>query len=68
MEIKEKLEKKFKSMSPKGSVAWFYRDYIKGNVENVSPAYLDMMVSGTRTMRPDVKEIIDNFLNPGSGK
>ena len=65
METKERLEKRFKSMSPKGSVAWFYRDHIKGNVDNVSPAYFDMMVSGTRTMRDDVKEIIDNFLNQG---
>ena len=65
MDIKEKLEKRFKSMSPSGSLAWFYREFIKGNVENVSPAYFDMMVLGARTMRQDVKEIIDNFLNQG---
>jgi hypothetical protein len=65
MDRKEKLEKRFKSMSPKGSVAWFYRDFIKGNVDNVSSAYFDMMVAGTRTMREDVKLIVDNFLNQG---
>jgi hypothetical protein len=65
--MKEKLEKIFKEMSPKGSLAWFYREFVKGNVENVSPAYFEMMVSGTRTMRPDVKEIIDNFLNTRNG-
>ena len=61
--MQRKLENKFKEMSPHGSKAWFYREYIKGNVNNVSQAYFEMMVSGSRTMREDVKDIINNFLS-----
>lgn len=60
--MKEELEKKLKSMSPKGSVAWFYREFIKNKAKNVSSAHFGMMLIGTRTMREDVKEIIIDFL------
>ena len=61
--MKKELEKEFNKMSPRGSNAWFYREFIKGKIENVSHAYFDMMVSGLRNMRPDVKQIIDKFIN-----
>jgi hypothetical protein len=60
--FREKLEKKLNSMNPKGSGAWFYSEYIKNKVKNVSPGYFDMMLAGTRTMRKDVEKIIRNFL------
>lgn len=63
--MKEKLEKKFKSMSPNGSGAWFYREFIKDKVENVGAGHFDMMLAGTRTMKPEVKDIINGFLNQG---
>ena len=61
--MKEELEKKFRKMSPKGSFTWFYSEHIKGKVDNVSHGHFGMMISGTRTMRPEVKEIINEFLN-----
>ena len=61
--MKERLEKKLNSMNPKGSGAWFYREFVKDKVEGVSPGYFDMMLAGTRTMRPEVKEIINEFLS-----
>lgn len=60
--MQERLNKKLQSMSPKGSKAWFYREFIKGKIEGVTASYFDMMVSGTRTLRADVKEVIENFL------
>jgi hypothetical protein len=61
--MKKEFEKKIKSMSPKGSGAWFYREFVKDKVDNVSQAHFDMMLSGSRTMRSDVKNIIMDFLN-----
>lgn len=61
--MKERLEKKFKTMSPKGSITWFYAEHIQGKIENVSHGHFGMMLLGTRTMRDDVKRVINEYLS-----
>ena len=66
--MRKRLERKLNSMNPKGSGAWFYREFVKNNVENVGAGHFDMMLAGTRTMKPEVKKIINDYLGENNGE
>lgn len=60
--MKERLKKKLKKMNPPGSRAWFYREFIHGKIP-ITGGHFEMMLSDNRTMRDDVKVVINEFLN-----
>jgi len=61
--MKNRLKNKLLSMDPPGNLLWFYKKYVSHL--GFGFGYFTMMLSGTRTMRDDTKDIIDEFINKG---
>ena len=59
--MKKQLEKKLSELDPPGTMLWFYNKHI--SKLGFGFGYFTMMLSGSRTMRDDVRYIINGFLN-----
>jgi|GEM_PF-4097450 len=59
--MKKQLEDKLSELDPPGNLLWFYKKYIMDL--GFGFGYFTMMLSGSRTMRGDVKKIIKDFVS-----